>query len=90
MHKQEIVAKIAAKSDLDETSARKVLGVVLSEISGSLKKGKSVTLTGFGTFIVRRKKKRTMHNIATGKPVVVPAHKAVGFIVGAPLKRLVK
>lgn len=89
MHKGEIVKKIAAKTDLDELSARKALNIVLSEVAGALKKGKSVTLTGFGTFTVRRKKKRAMHDINTGKMLTVPAHKSVAFLPGQPLKKMV-
>ena len=89
MHKQDIAAKIASKTDLDEASARKVVNMVLAEISQGLKKGKRVTLTGFGTFEIRRHKKRSAHNIANGKMMTIPAHKVVGFITGAPLKRLV-
>jgi len=90
MYKQDIVAKIAKRTDLDERSSRDVLNLVLAEIAGGLKKGKRVTLTGFGTFEIRRHKKRSAHNIKTGDMMTIPAHKVVGFVVGAPLKRLVK
>lgn len=89
MHKKELVEKIASKTDLDKQSATKVLNLVLSEIAGALKKGSKVTLTSFGTFSVKKKKKRTMRNIQTGAPVEVPAHKAVAFKVGSPLKKAV-
>lgn len=90
MHKQDIIAKLARNTALDETESKRVLNMVLSEISTALKRGKRVTLTGFGTFEVRKRKKRTSHNINTGGPMTIPAHKTVGFIVGAPLKKLVK
>lgn len=90
MYKQDLIKTIAKKTDLDERSAKKVLNVLLTDISLSLKKGKKVTLTGFGTFVIRKKKKRTMRNINDGQPIVVAAHKAVGFEVGQPLKRLVR
>ena len=90
MHKQDLVQTIAKKTDLDENSAKKVLNVVLTDISNALKKGKRVTITGFGTFEIRKRKKRTSHNINTGEPITIPAHKTVGFIVGRPLKKLVK
>lgn len=86
MHKLDLAAKLAKKTALDERAALAYLNLMLSEISGSLKKGQRVTLTGFGTFELRKKKKRTMTNNITGKPMTVPAHKAVGFIPGQPLK----
>lgn len=90
MHKKDIIDKLVRKTDLDETSSKRVLNLILGDIAASLKKGQSVTLTGFGTFVIRKKKKRTMRNINDGQFIVVPAHKAVGFEVGLPLKRLVR
>lgn len=90
MHKTDLAAKIAKKTDLDDRGALFLLNLFLSEITASLKKGQKVTLTGFGSFEIRKRKKRTMNNIHTGKPIEVPAHKAVGFEVGQTLKWTVR
>lgn len=90
MHKQDIAAKIARKTDLDERSSREVLNLVLAEIADGLRRKKRVTLTGFGTFEIRKHKKRSAHNIANGEIMTIPAHKVVGFVASAPLKRLIK
>lgn len=90
MHKKDLIQKIAKRTSLDETSSKEILNVILSEISLSLKKGKRVTLTGFGTFVIRKRKKRSANNIHTGTAFTIPAHKIVGFVVGRPLKLLVK
>lgn len=86
MHKTDLAAKVAKKTDLDDRAALSMLNLFLKEISMSLKKGERVTLTGFGSFEIRKRKKRTMRNISTGAPMVVPAHKAIGFEVGQTLK----
>lgn len=90
MRKGELVTKIAKKTLISELNIETVLNSFLSEVKDSLKKGKRVTLTGFGTFLVRKRKKRTQHDIASGGIITVPAHKLVGFVPGLPLKRLVK
>lgn len=90
MHKHELARKIAQKTDLDEKAALQYLKIALAEITASLKKGKRVTLTGFGSFEIRKRKKRKMNNIVTGEPLIVPAHKSVGFSVGQTLKRSVR
>lgn len=90
MRKLELATKIAKKTNLDERAARGMLNLVLDEISASLKKGQSVVLTGFGSFSVKKRKKRVIHNINTGQPLTVPAHKSAVFEVGEKLKRLVK
>lgn len=90
MHKQDLIKKIARGTLLGESDAKLVLNVVLAEVAAALKRKQRVTLTGFGTFVVRTRKKRTSNNIATGKPMVVPAHRVVSFIAGGPLKKSVK
>lgn len=86
MHKTELSQKIARRTNLDERSSAALLNMVLSEITSALKRGQRVTLTGFGSFEIRKKKKRTMKNVHTGEPIVIPAHKAVGFVPGRILK----
>jgi DNA-binding protein HU-beta len=44
---------------------------MLGGIRASLKRGDSVTLVGFGTFSVARRRPRTMRNPRTGKTVTV-------------------
>lgn len=90
MHKGELAAKIARKTDLDERAAATLVNMFLSEITASLKRGQKVTLTGFGTFEIRRAKKRVSHDIKTDSSIIIPAHKRVGFIAGLPLKRSVR
>lgn len=89
MHKQDIAKNIAKKTNLDERGAAAMVNLVLAEISGALKKGKRVTLTGFGTFEIRRKKKRTLNSALVKQSIVIPAHKSVGFVSGGPLKELI-
>jgi DNA-binding protein HU-beta len=44
---------------------------MLASIQASLKRGDSVTLVGFGTFAVARRKPRTMRNPRTGHAITV-------------------
>lgn len=90
MHKMDLAAKVARRTDLDDRATQKILNMFLEEISASLKKGKSVTLTGFGTFVVQKNKKRQSHDIQSGDMITIPAHKRVRFIVGLPLRKLVR
>ena len=90
MHKSELVKKVAAHTGLNKATTRIVINTVLSAIVNSLKEGQSVTLTGFGTFVIREKKQRMMQNVHTHEPIEVPAHKVVGFRVGNPLRTMVR
>lgn len=52
--------------------------------------GNGVQFRGFGAFDVRERREREAKSPATGKPIVIPARKAVRFSPGEPLKRQVK
>jgi DNA-binding protein HU-beta len=49
-----------------------------------------VTLIGFGTFSVSKRKARTGRNPRTGATIKIPAHKAPKFTAGKALKDAVK
>jgi nucleoid DNA-binding protein len=90
MHKIDLIKKVAQGIGIKNKDAKKAVNAVLSEITAALKEGQSVTLTGFGTFVIRTKKERAMKNIHTGEPIQVPAHNVVGFHVGDPLRTMVR
>jgi DNA-binding protein HU-beta len=55
-----------------------------------LKKGKTVVLTGFGTFSVMKRKSRVGINPATGKKMTIPAKKVPKLKERKKLKDTVK
>jgi DNA-binding protein HU-beta len=63
---------------------------VLSSITQSLKKGEDVTLTGFGSFKVVKRKARKGRNPYTGEEIKIKATKAPKFTAGKALKDAVK
>ncbi|MCK4244550.1 MAG: HU family DNA-binding protein [Candidatus Omnitrophica bacterium] len=89
MNKGELIEAMA-KVTCSKAEAAKALDAALAAIKGSLKKGKPVTLIGFGTFKVSRRKARTGRNPQTGKPIKIPAKKVPVFKAGAALKKAVK
>jgi len=87
------------KSDLIESVGKVVctkkeaaaaVDAVLESIKASLKKGKPVTLVGFGTFKVTKRKARKGRNPRTGKEIKIPAKKVPVFKAGSALKKAVK
>jgi DNA-binding protein HU-beta len=89
MNKSELVDAIAAATDGSKADAQRNLDAVLDAISGALKKGDSVQLTGFGTFEVRDRSARTGRNPQTGEEIKIKATKAPAFKAGKGLKDLV-
>ena len=50
MTKQALIDQVAKKTGLAKTQTKKCLDAILESITDALKKGDSLTLTGFGTF----------------------------------------
>ena len=50
MNKSELIAAVAAKSELSKKDADKAVGAVLATIESALKAGDKVSLVGFGSF----------------------------------------
>ncbi len=89
MNKTELVDEVAKSAKLTKKDAAAALDAVLESIEKALKKGDKVTLVGFGTFEVRKRKARTGVNPQTGEKIKIKAGKSVAFKPGATLKEKV-
>jgi len=90
MTKAELVERISKHTKLSRASAEKALNTLLDAIAKTLRKGNKVTLVGFGTFSVSKRKDRIGRNPRTGGTIKIPAHKAPKFTAGKALKDVVK
>lgn len=73
MNKKELVQEIAKKVDLSQKNIDEVLKSFMDVVKKSLKKSDKVTLVGFGTFMVKRRKATTGINPQTKKKMKIPA-----------------
>lgn len=90
MNKAEIVARIAKDTGLTKADAGRSLDAFLDSVAKALKKGEKVSLVGFGTFLVGRRKARTGRNPQTGAPLKIAARRVPRFSAGKGLKASVK
>lgn len=90
MTKAELIDKISASAGLSKADAGKALDSTLNAIKASLKKGQKVTLVGFGTFSVVKRKSRKGRNPRTGDVITIPASKTPKFTAGKALKDAVR
>ena len=65
MTKTELIDKIASGAGLSKADASRALDATLDAVKASLKKGQKVTLVGFGTFAVTKRKARKGRNPRT-------------------------
>ncbi len=90
MTKQEIVAKIAQKAKITKRAAGIALDTFVDAVTGALKKGDRVSLVGFGTFSVAKRKPRKGFNPQTKEEIRIPAKRVPKFKPGQELKKAVK
>ncbi len=90
MTKDDIADAIASKLAIAKKDAGEALNIVLEEITKTLSKGGEVTLTGFGTFRVSRRKAREGINPQTKERITIPEMSLPKFTAGKALKEAVK
>jgi DNA-binding protein HU-beta len=90
MTKADLIAAMAKEAKIPKVSAEKALNAFAGAVMKALKKGDKLTLTGFGTFSVAKRRARTGRNPQTGKEIKIPATKVARFKAGNLLKSAVK
>ena len=90
MNKAQMIDHVAKTADISKAAASRALDSVVGAIKATLKKNGSVTLVGFGTFRVSKRKARTGRNPRTNQPIKIPAAKVPKFTPGKALKDAVK
>lgn len=85
MNKTELVAAIAANTELTKKDADKALKAFIDVVGDELSKGGKVQLAGFGTFEVVERAAREGINPRTKETIQIPASKAPKF---KPMKSL--
>ncbi len=89
MNKTDLVNEVAGVVSTKK-EAQEAVNCVISSITKALKKGEDVTLTGFGTFKVVKRKARKGRNPSTGEEIKIKASKAPKLTPGKALKEAVK
>ena len=87
MNKADLIKEVA-KVVGTKKEAQAAVSCVFSSISKSLKKNTPITVAGFGTFKVAKRKARTGRNPRTGESIKIKASKAPRFVASKTLKDL--
>ena len=86
MNKAEFVSAVADTAGLSKVDGAKAVEAFIETVRKALKKGDTVSLVGFGTFIVRKRAARTGRNPRTGQQIKIKASKNPSFKAGKALK----
>jgi DNA-binding protein HU-beta len=74
MTKAEIVAEISSKTGIEKVAVQASVEAFMESVKGSLAKGENVYLRGFGSFIVKKRAKKTGRNISRNTTIIIPEH----------------
>jgi DNA-binding protein HU-beta len=89
--KSDLVEHLAGKYDLSKRQVEDLVEGMLEYITGLLKKGDELTLTGFGTFLAKMRKGRMGINPKNpSEKIQIPACTVPRFKAGKGLKDAVK
>jgi DNA-binding protein HU-beta len=79
MTKQQLIASVAAKTELGKAEATLAVDAVLDLIAETLRTNERVDLRGFGSFVVKERKERQGRNPRTGETITIAARRDASF-----------
>lgn len=85
MTKEELISKIALDAKITKVQARASLLALMDAVRKTLKKGGRISLVGFGTFSISKRKARIGRNPQTGKEIKIAARRVARFKAGKAL-----
>ena len=85
MTKQQLIEKVAAKTELGKAQVEVAVDAVLDLIGEALQSNERVDLRGFGSFVVKDKKERQGRNPRTGETITIAAKRDASFRPGKEL-----
>ena len=90
MNKAELTEEVSNKTGLTKKDTGNVIDAMTEVIKNELSNSQKVTLVGFGTFQVIKRKARKGVNPQTGEAIQIPAKKVPKFRAGKKLREKVE
>ena len=88
--KNDMMERLIEELSFNRKDAKELVDQFFEEIRGSLGRGESVKLSGFGNFDLRDKTERPGRNPKTGEEIPITARRVVTFKSGQKLKTQVE
>jgi DNA-binding protein HU-beta len=74
MTKQDLVNEISKNTGIEKYIVEKTIESLMETVRVSMAKNKNIYLRGFGTFLVKKRAKKTARNISKNKILIIPEH----------------
>lgn len=74
MTKADIINEISKNTGIEKRPVQKTIEAFMETVKNSLVKDKNVYLRGFGSFIVKKRAKKTARNITKNTTIIIPEH----------------
>lgn len=79
MTKADIVNEISKTTGIEKVVVQKTVETMMDVVKESLGKGRNVYLRGFGSFIIKKRAKKTARNISKNTTIIIPEHNIPSF-----------
>jgi DNA-binding protein HU-beta len=79
MTKADIVTEISEKTGIEKVTVLATVEAFMNSVKGAMEGGKNVYLRGFGSFIIKKRAKKTGRNISKNTTIIIPAHNIPAF-----------
>ena len=67
------------KTGIDKATDLTTVEAFMSSVKGSIENGENVYLRGFGSFILKKRAKKTARNISKNTTIIIPEHNIPAF-----------
>ena len=79
MTKADIVNEISKNTGIEKVTVQKTVEAFMDSVKDSLSGKKNVYLRGFGSFIIKKRAKKTARNISKNTTIIIPEHNIPAF-----------
>ena len=90
MNTKDFIKELSLRCGYTQEMTQNIMKKVIGTMGDAFEEGNSVSLSGFGTFEVKKRLERTMVNPSTGQTMLVPPKLVLSFKPVAAIKEILK
>lgn len=74
MTKAEIISEISTKTGIEKVDVQETVEAFFKVVKGAMVTGENVYVRGFGSFVIKKRAKKTARNISKNTAIIIPEH----------------